>query len=152
MADRRRVDLAARNHDLADDALQPAEGEQQQVPRQLPQRNGAAHDEPGHRQREEQAEKTAQQAVQVLEPENALEIVDVEMRIHLDEFGRLLVDLEYALPFGVARRRNGAHDRPPLGHRQAGPRKARDAAEHDHRENERAAREQPGRNLAVVSA
>jgi hypothetical protein len=76
--------------------------------------------------------------MQVLEPEYALEVVDVEVRIDLPEFRCLLVDFEHALPFGIRRRRDRSHYRAPLGHRQARSGQPGHAAEYDHGEYHRA--------------
>ena len=62
--------------------------------------------------------------------------------------GRLLVLVEGLLPLRVVQRRQRADDRLPFDDRQARVREPRDAADDDHREHQRAADEQPGRDRA----
>ena len=63
--------------------------------------------------------------------------------------GVCLVLRECGVPVGIGQRRQRAHDGLPLSDRQAGVREARDAADDDDREHERAADEEPRGDLAI---
>ena len=91
-----------------------------------------------------------QQAMQILEPENALELANVHVRVDLLKFRRLLIHLEDPLPFRVSERWQPAEQGAPVRHRQAGSGQAGHAAKDYHRENEGAADEKPGRDLAIA--
>src|SRR5689334_7456866 len=82
--------------------------------------------------------------MKVLPPEDALELFERHAAVDLLILGRLPVLLEGLMPLRLSERRYGADDRLPLDDRQAGMREARDAADHHHREHERATQKQPG--------
>jgi hypothetical protein len=65
---------------------------------------------------EDDTDCASEQAVQILEPENALELLDAEIGIYLQEFRTFLVHLEYAQPLGLGHRRQNAHERAPVNH------------------------------------
>ena len=88
--------------------------------------------------------------MQVLEPENTLELVDTEVRIDFLELRALLVHLEDTLPLGIDYRRQDAHKRAPVDHRQAGTCQPSEAAQHDHRKHEPAANQEPGCDGTVL--
>ena len=82
VADRGAVDQARRDHRPAYRPLQAAQHQQGDQPRLQSGRQGAAQPEPGERQRDGQADQTAPQAMQVLQPEDLFEFGDVEATIH----------------------------------------------------------------------
>ncbi len=147
LRDPRIVDEPALHHEPADHALQPAQHEDEHEPRRVTRRNAPLRDEPEQRHEEHDADEAPEQAMEVLPPEDALELVQGHALVHLLVLGRLLVTHERLLPLGFVERRQRAHDRLPLGDRQPRMREARHAPDHHHREHEHAAREEPRRDL-----
>ena len=119
LADVRIVHEAALDHVPAEDALQSAEYEHQQVLRPLIASNISFRQKVDERQQKNYADNSAQQTVQEFQPENILEGIDVHLRIQFLKFGRLLVHLEHTLPLAVCDRWQPAHERSPVDHGQA---------------------------------
>ncbi len=143
------VDEPALHHVPAHRALQPAEHEDAGEPPRMAGRNAAPGDEPQQRQQERRADHPAEQAVEILPPEDALERGQAHPLVHLLVLRRRLVLGEGLLPLRVGERRQRADDRLPLGDREPRVREASHAADDDHREHQRAADEQPCRHGAV---
>jgi len=93
----------------------------------------AAPKEIGERHDEYHPDQAPKQAVEILPPEDALELAQAHVEVAHLEFGRLLVLLKRRLPLCIIERWNRADDRLPLDDRQAGMGKTRDAANDDHR-------------------
>ena len=143
------VDEPALHHVPAHRALQAAQHEDAEELPRIARRNVAAREEPEQRHEEDDADQAPEQPVEVLPPEDALELGERHALVHLLVLGRQLVLLERLLPLGLGQRRQRADDRLPLDDRQARMREARDAADDDHREHQRAAHEQPRRDPAA---
>jgi hypothetical protein len=137
------VDEAALDHVPAHRALQRAQREDRgELPRVFA-RDQASRGEPDERDQEDDADRSAQQPVEVFPPEDALELGEAHSRVHLPVFGRLLILGERLLPLRGVERRQRPHDRLPFDDREAGMREPRDTADDDHREHQRAADEKP---------
>src|SRR5262249_59572361 len=79
------VDETRLHHVPAHRALESAEDEDpRELPRQLA-RDPSARSEPHERQQEGGADETSEEPVYVLPPEDALEPVEVHVRVHLAE-------------------------------------------------------------------
>ncbi len=140
------VDQAALHHVPAHRALQSAEDEDAEELPRVTGRNLAARGEPDERREKHETDQTAEEPVDVLPPEDALELGDRHRVIGQLVLRRLLVLLERLLPICVGERRNRADDRLPLDDRQARSGQTRDTADDDHREHERATEEEPSRD------
>ena len=88
--------------------------------------------------------------MQVFQPENTLEVIDLHVGIDLLELGCLLIHLEGLLPGFVRHRRQCAEHGPPVDHREPRTGQPGYAAEHDHGKHQRAANQQPGGDLAII--
>ena len=97
-------------------------------------------------QQENDADGAPEQPVKILPPENALELVERHPLVHMPVFGSGLVLAKNLFPVGLRQRRNGADQRLPFGHREAGVREPRHTADHHHDEYERTAGKQPDCN------
>ena len=141
--DRRPVDQSARDHPPADRTLQPAEREQCDKPPAIAARDPAQRGERGQGQREDDADRHAEQPVEPLPEENALERRQAHAFIDELILRARLIQREHRVPFGAAQRRDHATDRVPLDDRQARLGQPGDAADDDHREHQCGDREQP---------
>jgi hypothetical protein len=137
------VDEPAFHHEPADGALQSTEQEDAgERPREAA-RNASTREEPQVRHEEHDADRAPEQPMEILPPEDALELRERHRVIDVAEFGRRLVLGERVVPVGRVERRQRADDRLPLGDRQAGMREPRHAAHDDHREHQQRAHEKP---------
>jgi hypothetical protein len=107
---------AVRRYWLTCGALHSAQNEHQQVLRPLVTLYVTPGEKENERYEEDDTDCASEQAVQILEPENALELLDAEIGIYLQEFRTFLVHLEYAQPLGLGHRRQNAHERAPVNH------------------------------------
>ena len=135
VADRGTIDQARCHHRPAQGALQAAQHQQGQQPRLQVGRELAPHPEPGERQREDDADQPAPQAVAVLQPEDLPEFHDVETTIDQSSLRRGKILLQFGAPRRVGERRQPAGHRPPFDHRQARFGQSRERADHDHEED-----------------
>ena len=138
------------DHPPADRPLQPAEDADAEEARGPAGRDAAADGEEQEAEGPDSTDGTAELAVAPLPPVDALEGIE---RHSLVEGGVLrggLVLVERGLPCGVAGRGQRAGDRPPLGDRKAGVGEAGEAADADHRDDEREENRKPDGDAAAV--
>jgi hypothetical protein len=147
LADPRVIDEPARHHVPAHQALQRTQHEDATELQRERQREGAPPQEIKEGNEESDADQPPEQAVKVLEPEDAHEPIQGHARVHFLVLRSLLVLEEERLPVGRSEGRQRADDRLPLHDGKSGVREPGDAAQHHHREHQGAAGEQPARNL-----
>src|SRR5215470_11752969 len=152
LTDARIVHQPALDHVPADCALERAEQEYSAQARRKAAVDLSAEDEIKQRKQEHEADGPPQETMEILPPEDALELVERHAAIPLVILGRLLVLVEHLPPLRVAQRRNRTDDGLPFHDRQAGMGEARDSTYHHHCEHERAARKQPDRYLPTRCA
>ena len=143
LADADAIDQAAAHHVPADEALQPAEREDPDQPRQQRARNPAGGQQHEERHEKGEADQAAEEAVRPLPPEDALERAKAHALVDLLVLRDLPILVEGILPVGLRQRRHDADDRLPFGDRQAGAGQARRAADADQQEDQRGHRQQP---------
>ncbi len=123
------------DHEPADQPLQPAQREQADELRLQARRQSSGDPEADERQRHDDADAAAQQAVRPFPVEDRLE----PREIHVGEQLRVLRDravfVELGLPGVLAQRRHDAHDGLPFRDGQARLREPGRAAHHHHQED-----------------
>ena len=105
--------------------------------------------EPEERHEKDEPDRPAEQAMEVLPPEDALELGERHALVDQLVLGRLPVLVEHRLPVGLGERRDRADERLPLDDRQPGVGEAGDAPDDDHRRDRERADEEPGRDRAA---
>ena len=151
LRDPRIVDEPALHHVPAHRALKRSEREDADELRRQTCRDPAPGDEPEQRQQERDSDRAPEQPMAVLPPEDALERVERHAAVDLAVFGRGLVLGEGLGPLRIGQRRQRADDRLPFGDGEARVREARHAADDNHGEEQRAAREQPRRDCSRIT-
>ena len=149
LADRDLLAEAARHHEPAEEALQPAEQEQGGKMRRHPLGDAAADQEPEEGQGEDDADQPAEQTMGPFPPEDRLELGQAHAGIEGAVLRDRAVEVEDPLPLGLGERRQGAHERRPFHDREAGFGQAGDAADDYDGEDHQAAAEQPQGDGAV---
>ena len=140
------VDQAALHHVPAHRTLQAAEEKNAgELPSQLAI-DAPAREKIEKGREERHADRAAEQAMTILPPKDAFELVERHAAIHLPILGRELVPGESVLPLRVVQRRHGADDGLPLDDRQSRVREAGNPADDHHQEEQDAAGEKPERD------
>ena len=115
--------------------MQRAEPENQRQPVAQPCGDPAPPPEPQERQQKDDTDAARDQAMRPFPPIDGLERVQCHAVIKRAVLRNGLVSFELALPLRLGQRRYDAHDRFPLGDRQAGfgePRRAADQNDGEH--------------------
>ena len=137
------VHEAGLDHPPPHEPLQSAHSEEPEQGQPEPDAHAATHEEPEHGEPEGEPDAPPEQAMHVLERENALELperhADVEPLVL--RVGAVLG--EHLLPGGLAERRQDPHQRPPLNHRETRVSEAREASHKHHRCDHRANPQEP---------
>ena len=143
LADIGAVDETALHHVPADGALEAAENEESDQPRQKRARDIAEKPEADEWHEKSDADQPAEKAMRPFPPIDGLELVEAHAALELGIFGDLLIGLEGLLPVGLGERRHGAHDRLPLGDGEARIGEPRGAADQDHGDDQSRDRAEP---------
>ncbi len=143
VADRGAVDQARGDHGPAQRALEPAQHEHDHQARLEFGREPAAQPEPGERQGEGEADQPAPQPMEEFEPEDLLELGDVEAAVDHPSLRGGRVFLQFGPPGLFRQRRQPPGDRLPFDHGQARLGQPRERAQHDHRKNHHGNDDQP---------
>src|SRR5512141_2029165 len=116
------------NHDPAQDSLCQEQDAHHDVQSYFAPGNGLPEDEDEERYGEDDAGQSGEEAVQPLDDEDLLVLIERHMGVYFLELGRELVFRELGLPGLLGERGHGATDGIPLDDGQAGTRKANEAA------------------------
>ena len=151
LADRDAVGEAALDHVPAERALREAEQKNPGKRQYQPARHLPPDQETDQRQRIDETDQPPPQPMHVLPQKDRFELAEAHPGIEQLVLRDLLVFLEFGRPGGLRQRRHDAGDRLPFGDRQPGQGQPRDAADHDHQENHRAAEQQPIGDRALAA-
>ena len=124
------------DHPPTDGALQSTEAENEPQSAAQSRSNPAAPEEPHERQQKNYADQAADEPVRPFPPIDRLERVKAHALIERVILRDGLILFERALPLRFAERRQYAHDRLPLGDRQARFRQPRCTANQNHGEHQ----------------
>ena len=149
LADLRAVHEAALHHPPAKRALQAAQHEQNGELRHQCALDLLREGKPEERNEEGKADETAEQPVPPFPPIDLLELRQRHPLVERGVLGDLLVEVEFALPVGLAQRRERARHRLPFGDRKPRLGKPGQPADNHHHEDERGHAEQPDGDLAI---
>src|SRR5215470_8798822 len=140
------IDEPARDHVPAERALEGAEDEDREKRNAVARRDSLPDEKPQIRQQERHTNRPTEQAMEIFPPENLFERIEAHAAVDLQVFGCRLILLERDPPMFVADRRQRADDGLPLRDREPRMGQARYAADDDHRQEQRAADEEPDRH------
>ena len=139
-----------RNHPPPDRTLQRAKPENEPQTRPQRGRHPTAPQEPDKRQEKSRADQPAEQTMRPFPPIDGLELTQAHAGIKRAVLRNGLIFRERVLPVARGKRRQRAHDRLPLGDREAGFRQPRRAADQNHRQHQRGDRIKPQPDRARV--
>ena len=144
----RPVDEATLHHVPAEEPLHGAEDEDDGEPPCQARRNPTPREDVQKRHQKDDGDQSAPEAVDVLQPKDALEAGKCHVGVERREFGILPVLREGRLPVRLAEGRQPPAQRPPLHHGQPRMGEAGDPSDDHHGDDHGRDREQPCRDRA----
>ena len=132
LADVGTIDQATFNHIPAEQTLKTTKQEDQNKPRYHGPADPSLNQEEKEGQYKHHSHSAAPKAMDKFQPENGFETFHIHSEIDFFVLGRLFVQVEHGLPFGVVQRRQPAGYGTPIHHRETRMSKPRYAAQDDH--------------------